>query len=576
MQKPENSAKKDQVVGVESNCSSKTVVPRNRPEIEADIPSSVAAIQYAAHANIMKAKHRATDDVIENLHRTLKEQTLTKAIGGVSQAAGSALSGARSSRVGRTPYVSHKQQTKNVRKVKRSARAQISHSISRIEKLFSLSEELGIDMSKAGRDIFEARGALGQNKAIGAKRHIARAEHDAREAIVNKFPSIMRDIKSALKELESVGASSAACRQLAELAKSQLRKESYEEALRSLRDARRAIHNSQREVILRIMMDSKGRFVKAKKAGLDVDEAVRLVNRSRDLLRQGDFPKAVRAARESTTLINSLLEKHREARYPLLECMKAVKLAEALGADSAELSGMLAEARRYFKQNDLERSAECSRKLIEVAKASAYGKAAESYGLAERALQLAKNAGVEAAEAQEKLNKAHEYLGKDDLAKSASFSSASMLESNSAIVQALADKMKSIGEFSKGIEGEVESLTEVREAIESSKDRNLENLKKNAKIAEEIVGQAYESAAAYTRVSQDIVREAYQNSIGASPLGEPGKKELSPELSANPVVSIEDKRQRIINMYMAGKITEIQLDRLLLMIDASVAKDNLV
>ena len=524
----------------------------------------------------MKAKHRATDDLIENLHRTLKEQTLTKAIGGVSRDAGSALSGARSSRVGRTPYVSHRQQTKNVRKVKRSARAQISHSISRIEKLFSLSEELGIDMSKAGRDIFEARGALGQNKAIGAKRHIARAEHDAREAIVNKFPSVMRDMKSAFKELESVGASSAASRQLAELAKSQLRKESYEEALRSLRDARRAIHNSQREVILRIMMDSKGRFVKAKKASLDVDEAVRLVNRSRDLLRQGDFPKAVRAARESTTLINSLLEKHREARYPLLECMKAVKLAEALGADSAELSGMLAEARRYFKQNDLERSAECSRKLIEVAKASAHGKAAESYGLAERALQLAKNAGVEAAEAQEKLNKAHEYLDKDDLAKSASFSSASMLESNSAIVQALADKMKSIGEFSKGIEGEVESLTEVREAIESSKDRNLENLRKNAKIAEEIVGQAYESAAAYTRVSQDIVREAYQNSIGVSPLGEPGRKELSPELSANPVVGIEDKRQRIINMYMAGKITEIQLDRLLLMIDASVAKDNLV
>jgi hypothetical protein len=47
-------------------------------------------------------------------------------------------------------------------------------------------------------------------------------------------------------------------------------------------------------------------------------------------------------------------------------------------------------------------------------------------------------------------------------------------------------------------------------------------------------------------------------------------------MSASPAVSIEDKRQRMVNMYMAGRITEAQLDRLLLMIDSSVAKANLV
>jgi hypothetical protein len=256
--------------------------------------------------------------------------------------------------------------------------------------------------------------------------------------------------------------------------------------------------------------------------------------------------------------------------------MKAVKLAEALGADPGELNGMLAEARRFFKQNDFERSSKCSKRLLDVAKAIAYEKAAESYELAERSLLLAKGAGVEVTEAQQRLDRARNYLQGDEFAKSASMSSASMLESNSALFQALADKIRDIGEFSKGIEGEIDSLTEVREAIESSKNRDLENLKNYTKLAEEIVGQAYESAASYTRVSQDIIKDAYQDSIVASPPGEPGKKEPFPSMLASPAVSVEDKRQRMVNMYMAGRITEAQLDRLLLMIDSSVAKANLV
>jgi hypothetical protein len=256
--------------------------------------------------------------------------------------------------------------------------------------------------------------------------------------------------------------------------------------------------------------------------------------------------------------------------------MKAVKLAEAVGADPGELNGMLEEARRYFKKNDLERSSKYSRRLIDVSKAAAYSKVAGSYELAEKSLLLAKGAGVEVAEAEQKLGKARDYLHGHELVKSASMSSASMLESNTALVQALADKMREIGEFSKGIEGEIESLTEVREAIESSKKRDLENLKNYSKLAEEIVGQAYDSAASYTRVSQDIVKDAYQSSIVASPQGESGKKEPCPSMSAGQAVSIEDKRQRMIDMYTAGRITEAQLDRLLLMIDSSVAKANLV
>jgi len=450
-----------------------------------------------------------------------------------------------------------------------------------MEELVSLSEAQGIDMSRVARNIANAKAALDQEEPTGARRCMARADQHARDAISQRFPLLMRETNASLKQLEKVCGSAGALRQLAEQAKIALKRREYAEALRSLSDARKRIQEAETEEVLRIIVDAKGKFVTAKKAGLNIEEAVNLLNKSRDRLRRGEFEEAVRYARESRKVVETSLENHREARYPLLECMKAVKLAEALGADVQELTGMLAEARIRFKQNDLERSAECSRKLLDLARNTAYGKAAESYELAEKALTLAKNAGVEVSESEEILRKSRECLEKDELAKSVSMARASMFESDSALANALNNRLKKIDEFAKGIESEVDSLTEVREAIGISRDRNLENLRKYSKLSEEIVGEAYESAAAYTRVAQDIVKQAYESSIQTSSLREMvGKNterfDLPPEIASTTELGFADKRQRLIDLYLTGKVSESQLDKLLLMIDSSVAKDNLV
>jgi len=143
------------------------------------------------------------------------------------------------------------------------------------------------------------------------------------------------------------------------------------------------------------------------------------------------------------------------------------------------------------------------------------------------------------------------------------------------------DKLNNIDEFTRGIEREVDSLTEVREAIDNSKERNLENLRKYVKLSEEIIGDAYESAAAYSCVAQDIVKQAYESSVQMSPFKDlvgksTGKLALSSGTASTNELCYEDKRQRLIDLYLTGKVSENQLDKLLLMVDSSVAKDNLV
>jgi hypothetical protein len=149
-------------------------------------------------------------------------------------------------------------------------------------------------------------------------------------------------------------------------------------------------------------------------------------------------------------------------------------------------------------------------------------------------------------------------------------------------MDSLNDKLKNIGQFAKGIEGEVMSLTEVQDAIEHSKERSIEDFRKYAQLSEELVHQAFESAISYTRVSQDVVKQAFNSSVAVNggkmaAEGElAGRGEVSAEIVASAGTSPEDKRLRIINLYLDGKITESHLERLLTLIDSSVAKVNLV
>ena len=531
--------------------------------------------------NILSARYKKTDDLIENLQRTLREQAVSRMTETKQSVPDSRLSGATASQIGRRHDSIQKHSIRTVQNRKKNERIQIARRVSKIEKLVPLSEAQGIDMSMVVRNIADAKSALDKRVTSKAKRAAASADRHARDAISQRFPSLMRETNASLKQLESVCGSAHALRRLADNARTAHKRREYAEALRSLTDARKGIRDAENETVLRIIADAKDRFVMARKAGLNIDEAVILLNKSRDRLRHGEFEEAVRCAREGRKVVETSFEHSREARIDLMECVKAVKLTEALGADVQEMNGMLAEARSLFKQNDLAAFAVCSDRLLDCARNAAYGRAAESYELAEKALALAKKAGVETSESEEKLRRSREFLDNDELAKSLSMASSSMFESYSALANAMDDKLNNIDEFAKGIEREVDSLTEVREAIDNSKERNLENLKKYVKLSEEIIGDAYESAGAYTCVAQDIVKQAYENSIQMSPLNDligrsTGSLELPSEFAPTNELRFEDKRQRLIDLYLTGKVSENQLDKLLLMIDSSVAKDKLV
>lgn len=531
--------------------------------------------------NVLRARHKKTDDLLENLHRVLRDQFITRSPNTKLPILDAALSGATTPRKGRRRSTVQERARDAASEREKVERLQVARNISKTEEIISFSEGLGIDMTRPVRDIFYAQAALGRDEPTIAKRKTASAERSARDAISQRLKSLIREANTSLKQLETVCGCADPLRQLLGSARNALKNGDYAQALSSLNDAKKRIQKAENDAVLRIIADAKSKFVMAKKLRLNIDEAVSLLNKSRDRLRRGEFAMAVTYARESRKLVESSLESHREARYPLMECVKAIKLAEALGADVQNLNGMLAEAKLLFRQNELDLSSEHSRELLDLARKAAYGRAAESYELAEKAMTLAKKIVADVSESEAKLRKSRELLERDEFAKSVSMSCASMFESDSAIANALTDKLKNIDEFAIGIERDVDSLTEVQEAIESSKERNLENLRNYANQSEGIVSEAYESAAAYARVAQDVVKQAYERSVQVSPLNEMVSRETDRLELPSQIVSTDGrrsdmKRHRLIDMFMTGKVSESQLDKLLLMIDSTIEKDNLV
>jgi len=528
-----------------------------------------------------------TDKLLESLHTSLRQQlTISPHLTPGAQASSFSghLSGAVAKTAGRTRERAQpgKKTSGSKGKKRKPVPPEVERSLARVRELLAASKAIGIEQSKAREDLKWGELALEAREFKVASACFRKVDRQARETLKTVLPEILKQDKDSMRNLEKHHGDSGDAKEMLEVAKTALEDGQYADAIQSLNDASRKLRDGEQEVVLKIMFNAKERFMLARKAGINIDRPLDLLRFSREKLKLGKFEEAIECAEEGQKLVEVLLKREHKGKRHLSECMKAIKVAELLGAGSKELDERLHETMAKFKTDELDRALESSRNLTAMARKAAYDKAASTYELAERALGVAKNLGLDAPTADDTLKLARQNLEKDDPVKSFTLSTSVIVDTSTIILESLNDKMKSIGQFTKGIEGEVMSLTEVQDAIEHTKERSLENFRRYAKLSEELVHQAFESAISYTRVSQDVVKGVFNSSLAvngdkAASEGElAGKGEVSAEIVATAGTSPEDKRLRIINLYLDGKITESQLEKLLTLIDSSVARVNLV
>jgi len=526
-----------------------------------------------------------TDQLLESLHKSLRQQMAVMPLVSSKDeptAIATQLSGAMSKNLGRTKDRDRAARKKSGSKKKKPVPPEVNRFLLRSRELLAASKAIGIEQNKAREDLKWGELALEAGEFKVATTCFRKVDREAKGVLLAKLPEILKHSRESVRRLEKHHGSAREAKRLLDEAKSALDDGLYADTIHSLNEASKKIRDSEQEIVLKIMFRAKERFVLAKKAGINIDRPLDLLRISREKLKGSQFEEAIRFAEDGEKAVETMLKREHKGKRHLAECMRAIRTAELMGAATDELDEALNDTMALFKTDDLDKALESSRNLTAMAKKAAYDRAASTYEMAERGLGVARDLGLEVPLAEDDLKAARDLLEKDELVKSFSRSTSVIVDTNTTILDSLSEKMKNIGQFARGIEGEVLSLTEVQDAIEHSKERSIENFRKYAKLSEDLVHQAFESAISYTRVSQDVVKQAFNSSVainGTKPtaMGElADKSEVSAEIVASAGASPEDKRLRIINLYLDGKITESQLERLLTLIDSSVAKVNLV
>jgi len=395
----------------------------------------------------------------------------------------------------------------------------------------------------------------------------------------SEMNAVINHVSQRIARLEHFGTDQEPMKKLLEEAKAAQRKKRDARATETLAKVRREISIQEIQIIRDILSDAQAKFVAARRAGIDIGPAVRLLMLSKQHLRKCDLERAAELAKLGSKKVEESLEAHREAESLASTAARAVAMAESIGAGIPEARGMMTESRARFEKGEYEPSISSSKKLLTIARERSQQRARECVDLAERSLELAKESEADTSSARESLEKSKQHLEKMELAQSIKLSNSSMLESNEATLSAMRERTGRIGDFAKGVSGEVESLSQVQDAIVHSRERNLEMIRKYAYLTEEIVSQAYDTAASYSRVSQDIVKQAYDSSVEIDPSAMDSdvgaSYGMASAIGRALSVSNEDRRLRIIDMFLSGKMNENQLERLLVLLDASIPKVEL-
>jgi tetratricopeptide (TPR) repeat protein len=347
-------------------------------------------------------------------------------------------------------------------------RVQVTSAITRAEELISAGEEFGTDMSKVKIHVERAKAQLEALKFKESLAYANKAEVEGENAISSKLQEQVRETRESIKKMKTVDEDVTVPQALLDQAQGALKSKKYIEALHALNSAKERSHQIQFESVLEVIAQARDRFVLAKKVGVDMAKAITLLNTSRDNLKLGKFEDAVSYAEQSKKEIDTALEMFYKARDQMTELAKAVKFAADLGADISQVKDRLADARKYFEAKDYDNTADTTRNGISEAKKLAREKATDIMNTADHSVKLGKEIGADMTEAEGTLQRAYDFIAKEDYAESVNLARSSYEASKAAMTRVMSDKLSNIDQFVKGCSSGTD-LIEINDTIASTR-----------------------------------------------------------------------------------------------------------
>ncbi|UCE91348.1 MAG: hypothetical protein JSV90_08035 [Methanobacteriota archaeon] len=399
-------------------------------------------------------------------------------------------------------------------------RSQIEDGIDSADDLAKAGESIGADMDRVESHMERAKGALEALRYRDALSYSKRAGSEAEKAITNQLNDLIRDVKDSIRSMKTVDEDSRETRNLLDKAQEAIKGKRYLEAIDAFNEARQDIHEIHFQTVLNVIAKAKDKFVLAKKVGVDMTDAIELLNSSRDNLKKGRFEEAIKVAEQSEDAVEDALEVFYRARDELVELNKAMKVAKDMGHDTGESGDLLAKAKKAFEKKDFVESSKASSEGIAKTRKIVYDVAVARTEEADAIIKLGISIGAQMTDAEEALRQATESMSGDNLAQSVSLAEESAGTAKAAVSASLSDRLTSIDNFvasldkKEGVAEEVTKLIEkARSHITVSEFEEARGLIQN--ITSRLEGMGKEECDRMAGVMQDKIQTA--RAVGVEP-----------------------------------------------------------
>jgi tetratricopeptide (TPR) repeat protein len=347
-------------------------------------------------------------------------------------------------------------------------RSQIEDGIGTAEDLARAGEGIGADMERVKGHMERAKGALEALRYRDALSYSKRAGGEAEKAISNQLSDMIRDVKDGMRSMKTLDEDSRETRALLDEAQEAIKEKRFLEAIEAFNKAKGEIHEIHFQTVLTVIAKAKDKFVLAKKVGVDMSDAIELLNTSRDNLKKGMFEEAIKVAEQSEDAVESALEVFYRARDELVELSKAIKIAKDMGHDISEPKALLSEAKKAFEKKDFEASSKASSEGIAKTRKATYDVAVAKTEEADAIIKLGISMGAEMTDAEETLRKATESMSGENLAKTVSLAEESAGAARAAVSSALSERLGSIEDFVSSLAKKDKVVDNVTKLIEQA------------------------------------------------------------------------------------------------------------
>jgi hypothetical protein len=214
------------------------------------------------------------------------------------------------------------------------------------------AKELGAEVTRIEELIKRADEDIQKNKLESALSSARLSKSEAEKTLNRAVGDYIQKQELTIQEAEKIQANTDRAVEILNISRLALKNGNYGDAISSVKECETELYNSQFQIVLTTISQSKSKFMVANKVGADLTEAMGFLNRGREALKNGNFSEALVMARQGDEAVEHIVKEYQEIENTIAGLEEQVKVGVNNGVTMTASESTLASARDALASRD--------------------------------------------------------------------------------------------------------------------------------------------------------------------------------------------------------------------------------